>query len=162
MTVRRAAAVTGAVATLLTLAVGASAAAPLPTDGSGSCTKDFCVVVAEDPVPAAQPVRAPAPPGGGGGRSAGWTPMTQDQLITATTWDAHVNTLCTNARATGTAMPAECQPTPARSGAPAPAAQPGDATKKAMQQLRPAPAKIGSAPCATTEPGCVGGAVGEV
>lgn len=163
MTVRRAAAVTGAVAILLTLAAGAAAvAAPLPTDGSGSCTKDFCVVVAEDPAPLAQPVRAPAPSGGGGGRSAGWTPMTQDQLITATTWDAHVNTLCANARATGIAMPTECLPTPAApAGAPAPpAAQPADATKKAMQQLRPAPAKIGSAPCATTEPGCVGGAVG--
>ena len=52
-------------------------------------------------------------------------------------------------------------PDPARpAGAPAPAARPGDATKKAMQQLRAAPAKIGSAPCAMTEPGCIGGAVG--
>ncbi len=152
-------------ATLLALTGGSALADPLPMDGSGSCSMDICTVVAEHP---AKPVPKPHRVITGPGWSVRDTPpdpgpaqVTQAQLMNATAWDAHVNTLCANAQAGGTAMPAECQPPPARAaGTPAPAATPGDATKKAMQQLRPAPVKIGSAPCATTEPGCVGGAVG--
>ena len=158
----------GAAAAWLALSTATAAAAPpLPTDGSGSCGSQFCTVVAEHPAkPVPKPPRGITGPWGTSYKDTTLDPapaqVTQAQLINSTAWDAHVNTLCMNARATGTAMPNECLPTPAApAGAPAPpAAQPADATKKAMQQLRPAPAKIGSAPCATTEPGCVGGAVG--
>lgn len=94
-------------------AASAAAAPPLPTDGRGACNQVFCTLVAEDPGAAAKPVSAPAVPrarvassGGGGGRSGGWKPMTQEQLMKASAWDYHVNSLCSNAQAAGTAMPA--------------------------------------------------------
>ncbi len=163
LTRSRLAASVGAASAWLALSTATAAAAPpLPTDGSGSCASQFCTVVAEHP---AKPPRVITGPWGTSFKDTTPDPapaqVTQAQLINSTAWDAHVNTLCTNARVGGTAMPAECLPAPARpAGAPAPAARPGDATKKAMQQLRAAPAKIGSAPCAMTEPGCIGGAVG--
>lgn len=158
----------GAAAASLALSTAtATAAPPVPADGTGSCSKRFCTVMAEHP---AKP-KPPSPPRLITNSSAGWSvkdetldpsaPTQATQLQNVTAWDYHVNTLCTNARASGTAMPAECQPAPAQpAGAPPPTAQPGDATKRALQQLRPAPVKIGSAPCAMTAPDCVGGAVG--
>lgn len=166
---RQVAASIGAAAASLALSTAtATAAPPVPADGTGSCSKRFCMVMAEHP---AKP--KPPPPRVITNSSAGWsvrdeTPdpahvqaATQAKLQQTTAWDYHVNTLCANARALGNAMPAQCQPAPAQpAGAPPPTAQPGDATKRALQQLRPAPVKIGSAPCPTTEEGCVGGAVG--
>lgn len=149
-------------------AASAAAAPPLPTDGRGTCNQMFCTMVAEDPGAAAKPVSAPAAPrarvassGGGGGGSAGWKPLTQEQLMKASAWDYHVNSLCSNAQAAGTAMPAECLPTPAApaaaAGAPAsPTFQPGDATRAAMSRLHPVPPTMGTAPCPSTEVGCKG------
>ncbi len=168
MLIRRrqvAASIGAAAASLAFSTATATAAPPVPADGTGSCSKRFCTVMAEHPA-------KPKPPPQRVITFAGWsvrdgtpnptpTQPTTTQLQNATAWDYHVNTLCTNARVSGTAMPAQCQPAPAQpAGAPPPTAQPGDATKKALQQLRPAPVKIGSAPCAMTTPDCGGGTVG--
>ena len=161
---RRGGVAVGAVAAWLALsAVSATAAPPVPADGTGTCSKNFCTVLAEDPKTPAPPAKQRVVTGSEVSfkEPAERAPLTQEQLQKATAWDYHVNTLCVNARASGNAMPAECQPAPAQpAAAPPPTAQPGDATRKALQQLRPAPVKIGSAPCAMTAPDCVGGAVG--
>ncbi len=141
-------------------------AAPVPLDGSGECTGDACVFVAEDPgtAPSAAPVAKTSP-----AKSAtltapeerkAWTPLTPEQLQRASAWDRHLEIVCGNAAASGQSpLPQECLPSaPAAGGggaAPAvPQFTPGDATRKALSLLVPPVPAIGSAPC--HEAGCKG------
>lgn len=121
----------------------AIAGAPVPTDGKVVCTGIRCQLEATSPGTSSAPAPNAAPAAKIVSRPA--APLTPEQQQQAATTARHQDVYCQNATLNGGALPAACQAPPAQPAAPA--AAPGDATKKALAQLSLARPAIGSAPC---------------
>lgn len=113
-------------------------------DGSVKCTKKGCLLVAKDPG-TAQPASTTTKSHTGQAKSG--TRSTAPKTEVQTAWSRHIETICSNAAASG-ALPEECKPKPAAKPAAAPpTAVPADATRLAMSKLVLPEPEIGSAPC---------------